>query len=137
MIVTHNDVVLNTDDDFAAMGVVTPGNGSRYVYIVWMHDHEWYAAFPDYHACSAVGVGPHHWSYIAEKMRVGKGDAEPMAEIIAAAMRLRSAERHPSGVQSDPSQPASSQRPSSSPASSVHPSEQASRWERGGADWWE
>lgn len=64
------------------VGVVVPGNGSRYDYCVWQDSQgEWFAAFPEFHAASRVGT-VNHWTYIAEKMRASKPDAEVMAAII-------------------------------------------------------
>lgn len=64
-------------------GVVEPGNGGRYEYIVWKtEDGQWNAAFPDYHAASKIGVGHNYPDYIGEKMRVNRPDAIIMANII-------------------------------------------------------
>lgn len=74
-------------------GVDEPGNGGRYAYIVWKDDDQWYAAFPDYHAASAIGSGHNNTDYIQEKMRCSRPDAEVMADIInrcqAAASRIK------------------------------------------------
>lgn len=71
-----------SEPDFALAGVEEPGNGGRYAFIVWRDDGQWYAAFPDYHAASAIGAGHNRPDYIQEKMRCSRPDAEVMADII-------------------------------------------------------
>jgi hypothetical protein len=68
--------------DVSFTGVVEPGNGARYEYLVWRTESQWYAAFPDYHACSKIGTGTHRVDYVQEKMRVSTPDAEVMTTII-------------------------------------------------------
>lgn len=68
--------------DATFTGVVEPGNGGRYEYMIWRTDGQWYAAFPDYHAASKIGSGSNRADYIQEKMRVSLPDARVMTDII-------------------------------------------------------
>ena len=64
-------------------GVLEPGNGGRYEYLVWRtSDGQWYAAFPDFQASNRIGAGQNNADYIQSKMRCSYPDAEVMAAII-------------------------------------------------------
>lgn len=73
--------------DASFAGVVEPGNGGRYEYLVWRVDDQWYAAFPDYHASSKIGAHRHTADYVQEKMRVSTPDAQVMTDIINACIQ--------------------------------------------------
>lgn len=63
-------------------GVLEPGNGSRYEYMVWRVGNQWFAAFPDFGRASRIGSGRNSWDYIADKFRCSMPDAKAMAAII-------------------------------------------------------
>jgi hypothetical protein len=68
--------------DKAYAGVLEPGNGSRYEYIVWRVGSQWFAAFPDFGRASRIGAGTNRPDYIREKFHCSNPDAEVMAAII-------------------------------------------------------
>ena len=75
-----NQAPVSPDASFS--GVLEPGNGSRYEYIVWRVQGQWFAAFPDFGRASRVGSGRNNPDYISEKFRCSMPDAKVMAAII-------------------------------------------------------
>lgn len=68
--------------DAVFTGVVEPGNGSRYEYMIWRTGRQWYAAFPDFRVSSKIGGSRHTPDYVQEKMRCSTPDAMYMTDII-------------------------------------------------------
>jgi hypothetical protein len=73
-----------------------PGNGTRYeLLLCWLDepdgDHSLAVSLLNFRTCYKFFFPP-VWPYVAEKLRLARGDAEPLAELIGELIRQRKAQ---------------------------------------------
>lgn len=70
-----------------------PGNGTRYeLLLAWLEEPDQTQVLAisllNFRTCYKFGFPP-VWTYVAEKLRLSSGDAEPLAELIGELIRKR------------------------------------------------